>query len=113
MPVPWAEIFRLMPSILELSHELMKRTRRLSAVEPLGPDDDVSAAAALESRVLALEENERRQAELVANMADQLRQLTTAVTALHRQWRMLVAGQVAAGIIAVVAVVLAVRLTFS
>jgi hypothetical protein len=107
MPVPWAEIFRLMPSILELSHELMKRTRRPPAIEPPAPNDSASATAALESRILALEENERRQAELVTNMADQLEQLTTAVTTLHRQWRILVSGQVAAGIVAVVALVFA------
>jgi hypothetical protein len=113
MPVPWAQIFRLMPSILELSHELLKRTRRLPASEALPPDENVAAAAALESRVLGLEENERRQAELVTNMAEQLEQLTTAVTTLHRQWRILVAGQVAIGIIAIVALVLAVRLSLT
>lgn len=105
MAVPWAEIVRLMPSILELSRELMKRARRLPAIEPPTPDDSASAIAVLEARVLALEENERGQAELVTNMAAQLEQLTTAVTALHRQWRILVAGQVAAGIVAIAALV--------
>jgi hypothetical protein len=105
MPVPWAQIVRLMPSILELSHELLKRTRRLPASEPPVQSDNPAANAALQARILGLEENERRQAELVTNMADQLEQLTTAVTALHRQWRILVAGQVAAGTVAVVALV--------
>lgn len=114
MPVPWAEIVRLMPSILELSHELMKRTRRPPAIESPPPrNDNASVTAALESRILALEENERRQAELVTNMADQLEQLTMAVTVLHRRWRILVAGQVAAGIVAVVALVLAVYLSLA
>jgi hypothetical protein len=103
MPVPWAEIVRLMPSILDLSHELVRRTRRAPATSPTAPDDNVSPTAALESRVLALEENERRQAELVTNMADQLEQLTTAVTALHRQWRILIACVITAGIVAIVA----------
>jgi uncharacterized coiled-coil protein SlyX len=109
MPVPWAEIFRLMPSILELSRELVKRTRHPPAAEPPVPDNGAIATAPLEARIQALEENERRQAELVTNMADQLEQLTTAVTALHRQWRILVAGQIAAGIIAAVALVFAVH----
>src|SRR5215472_14776279 len=109
MPVPWAQIVRLMPSILELSHELLKRTRRQPASEPPAPNENASAAAALESRILGLEENERRQAELVTNMADQLEQLTTAVTALHQRWRILVAGQVVTGIIALVALILVVR----
>ena len=111
MPVPWAEIFRLMPSILELSHELMRRTRRMPATPPAARNDDAPATTVLESRILALEENERRQAELVTNIADQLEQLTTAVTALHRQWRILLAGQIAAGIVAVIALALAVYLS--
>jgi len=111
MPVPWAHIVRLMPSILELSHELLKRTRRAPESEQPVQDDKTSATAALASRVRALEENERRQAELVTNMADQLEQLTTAVTALHRQWRILVGGLVAAGVVGAVALVLAVRLS--
>jgi hypothetical protein len=111
MPVPWAQIVRLMPSILEVSHELLKRTRRQVASDPPPvQDDNASAIAALQSRIQGLEENERRQAELVTNMADQLEQLTTAVTALHRQWRILVAGQVAVGIVAVVALVVALHL---
>jgi len=110
MAVPWAEIVRLMPSILELSRELMRRARRLPAIEPPDPDEsNAPAIAALEAHVQALEENERRQAELVTNMADQLEQLTTAVTALHRRWRVLVLGQITVGIIALVALVFAVR----
>jgi uncharacterized coiled-coil protein SlyX len=114
MAVPWAQIVRLMPSIVELSHELLKRTRRApeSAAEP-ARDDKVSSAAALEARVLALEENERRQAELVTNMADQLEQVTTAVTVLHRQWRVLVGALVAIGIVSVVALILAMRLSLT
>lgn len=111
MPVPWAEIVRLMPSILEISRELVKRTHRLPAIEAPSPNENASTAAALESRILGLEENERRQAELVTDIAEQLEQLTTAVTALHRRWRILVAGQVATGIVALVALILAVRLS--
>jgi len=46
----------------------------------------------------------------VRNMAEQLEQLTTAATALHRQGRLLVAGLAATGIVALVALVVAVRL---
>jgi len=101
-----------MPSILEVSRELLKRTRRAPPGPPVPPDGTngvVVAGASLEPRIAALEENERRQAELVTRMADQLAQLTTAVTALHVQTRRLQIGLGAAGVIAVVAIVLALR----
>jgi hypothetical protein len=98
MPVPWVQIVRLMPSILEVSRELLKRARRAPAGEPPS-GGSIAASPPLEARVAALEENERRQAELV----------TTAVTALHAQTRRLIAGQVATVVVAVVAIVLAVR----
>ena len=113
MPVPWAQIVRLMPSILELSHELLKRTRRLTPSEAPAPapaNETDPAVTALEERITRLEELERNQAELVRNMAEQLEQLTTAATALHRQGRLLVAGLAATGIVALVALVVAVRL---
>jgi uncharacterized coiled-coil protein SlyX len=108
MPVPWVHIVRLMPSILEVSRELLKRTRRSPPSELPSPADGAPpSTAALEARVTALEENERRQAELVTTMADQLAQLTTAVTALHGQVRLLVVGQVISVVAAVVAIVIA------
>jgi len=113
MPVPWAQIVRLMPSILELSHELLRRTRRLAPHEaPAAASNETDPAViALEERTSRLEELERNQAELVRNMAEQLEQLTTAVTALHRQSRVLVAALAATGVVAVVALILAVRLS--
>jgi hypothetical protein len=102
MPVPWIQIVRLMPSIIEVSSELLKRTRRSSSTEVA-----TNGPATLEARVAALEDIERRQAELDARMADQLAQLTTAVTALHTQMRRLVWFQVATGLVAVIALVLA------
>jgi uncharacterized coiled-coil protein SlyX len=109
MPVPWLQIVRLMPSILDVSRELLRRTRRLPPESVEAGNDVVVAGPALEPRVAALEDNERRQAELVTTMADQLAQLTTAVTALHTQMRRLQVGLGAAGIVAVVAIVLALR----
>lgn len=104
MPVPWNQIVQLMPSILDVSRELLKRTRTPPPHLPSAP-----ATAELEARVTALEENERRQAQLVASMADQLAQLTTAVTTLHRQVRRLIIGQVATAVIAIAALVVALR----
>ena len=104
MPVPWAQIFRLMPSILELSHELLRRTRRMTPDEAQAPDPG-------EERISRLEDLERKQAELVSNMAQQLEQLTAAATALHRQGRMLIAGLAVTGAVALAALIVAVRLS--
>jgi hypothetical protein len=82
MALPWLQIVQLVPSIVEVSRELLKRTKRLpepqQAALPQSADE-------LAERVLTLEENERRQAELVSEMAEQMAHLTRALTALHRQ----------------------------
>lgn len=99
-----------MPSILDVSRELLKRTRRTPAEgEPAARTDILPSSSALEARIASLEENERRQAELVTTMADQLAQLTTAVTALHMQLRWLVIGQIVTAVIAIVAIGFALR----
>lgn len=108
MPVPWVQIVQLMPSIIEMSRELLKRSRRAGPAAPALPSAP-AAEAPLEARILALEENERRQAELVSNMADQLAQLTAVATSLHKQVRRLVAGQAAALVIALIAMLVALR----
>jgi uncharacterized coiled-coil protein SlyX len=109
MPVPWVQIVQFMPSILELSRELLKRSRRMSPSPTPAVTTGGSTTAALETRIAALEENERRQAELVTNIAEQLAQLTVAVTALHRHTRRLLLGQLCAVAIAVIAILIALR----
>jgi uncharacterized coiled-coil protein SlyX len=96
-----------MPSILEVSRELLRRSPRPPTVEL--PADVDSTDVALDARVSALEENERRQAELIKAMADQLAQLTTAVTALHEHTRRLLIGLGVTAAVAVSVLVLAVR----
>lgn len=105
MAVPWLQIVRLMPSIIEVSSELLKRTRRSSSKEVLAPNG--REGPAVEDRIAVLEDNERRAAELDAKMADQLGQLTQAVTALHTQMRRLVWVLFATGLVAVIALVVA------
>ena len=110
MPVPWMQIVQLMPTILDVSRELLKRSRRLPAETPAVPSAArTGEVSSLEPRVAALEDNERRQAELVNTMADQLAQLTAAATTLHRQVKKLMVGQAAAILIALVAVLIALR----
>jgi hypothetical protein len=107
MAVPWAQIVRLMPSILEVSHELLKRARSLPRAESASTGDRPAGRPELEARIAALEDNERRHAELVNRVADQLAQLTSAVTALHRQTTTLLVTQIVIALAAVAALVLA------
>lgn len=104
MPVPWLQIVQLVPSILDVSRELMKRTKQApsAAQLPVPVNDDELAA-----RVVSLEENERRQAELVAQMAEQLAGVARAVTDLHRRVLWLTAIAATALIGAITALVLA------
>ena len=107
MPVPWIQIVQLMPAILDVSRDLLKRARREPPPAPAVPAPP--SVNPLEARVAALEENERRQAELVNNIAEQLAKLTAAATMLHKQVRRLLIGQTAALVIAIIAVLIALR----
>ena len=109
MAVPWLQIVNLMPSILDVSRELLKRTRKLPPEGLPPPNETGERADAREVRIRALEENERRQAELIQSMADQLAQLADAATALHKVTRWLIGGLVGTAIVAVAALAVALR----
>lgn len=98
MPVPWKQLIMFTPQIIDLSRELLKRARGKA------PGTDLVRAADggdVAQRVAALEENERRQAELVERMATQQAELSRAVVALHRRQRWLVVAVVVlAGLLA-------------
>ena len=98
-----------MPSILEVSRELLKRTRKLPPAELEGPNDAGDRVDLVGARIRALEENEQRQAELIKSMADQLAQLADAATALHKITRWLIGGLVGTAVVAVAALVVALR----
>jgi hypothetical protein len=83
MSVPWLKIVQLVPSIVDVSRELLKLSKR-APPRPVEPNT-VESESALAQRILALEENERRQAELVSQMAQQLEVQSQAITALHRR----------------------------
>ncbi len=106
MAVPWLHIVRLMPSILDVSRELLTRTRKLPSTEAAVVGGEGGAD---EVRIRALEENERRQAELVKTMADQLSKLTSAASALHKVTRWLIIAQAVTALVAVAAMVAALR----
>jgi phage shock protein A len=96
MPVPWLQIVQLVPSILDVSRELMKRTKKAAPAGAQGPHDIPHDVDELAARVASLEENERRQAELVAQMAEQLAGIARAITDLHRRIVWLTAAAVVA-----------------
>jgi hypothetical protein len=100
MAVPWLQLVQLVPSIVDVSRELLKRTKRLP---PPQESTLPQTADELAARVLTLEENERRQAELVSQMAEQLSNLTRALTALHRQLMWLSGISAIAVVVAVIA----------
>jgi hypothetical protein len=98
MALPWLQIVQLVPSIVDVSRELLKKNKR-SPVDPNAPQGAVELAG----RVATLEDNERRQAELVSQMAEQLAVLTKLVVELRSRVLWLTAGAAIATVIAVVA----------
>jgi predicted PurR-regulated permease PerM len=106
MAVPWLQIVQLVPSIVEVSRELLKRSKRLPPPQAQMLPENLDELA---TRVMTLEENERRQAELVSEMAEQMAALTRAVTALHKQIAWITGIAVVALIIAIVATGFALR----
>jgi hypothetical protein len=106
MALPWLQIVQLVPSIVEVSRELLKRTNKMPAAAGTGvvpqSRDEVVA------RIATLEENERRQAELVSQMAEQLAALTKATTMLHRRMQLLGGIAIAATVLAVIALGIAI-----
>ncbi|HEY4367092.1 MAG TPA: hypothetical protein VGN07_07620 [Steroidobacteraceae bacterium] len=99
MALPWLQIVQLIPSILDVSRELLRKTSRPPTATAGALTHDNTAA---ESRIAQLEENERRQAELINQMAEQLAALTRLVTVLHQRVLWLAAGL---GVLAVLMVV--------
>lgn len=79
------------PQIIDLSRELLRRARARPGETTPSP---VTGEGDVAQRLAALEENERRQAELVERMAMQQAELSRAVVTLHRRQRWLVAAVV-------------------
>ena len=102
MAVPWLQIVQLVPSIVDVSRELLKKSKRPEPDVPQSPGAAPSAEE-LRARIAALEENERRQAELVSKMAEQLADLSKAATTLHRRALWLGVGCVVATVLALTA----------
>lgn len=105
MAVPWLQIVQLVPSIVEVSRELLKKTKRTDMAP--GTGDGAAGVDALLARIAMLEENERKQAELISQMAQQLAVLSRAATALHQRALWLAVGCVVSVAIALIATAIA------
>lgn len=105
MAFPWLQIVQLVPSLVDVSRELLKKTHR----QPLpGIDPESQTNVALAARLASLEENERRQAALISQLAEQITKLISAVTALHRRAVWLGYAVVLATAVAITAVIVAI-----
>lgn len=97
MAIPWARLIRYTPQLIAISRELLQKTQR--EPEPAVPARSGNVdEARLQARVAALEENERRQAELVERMAEQQADLARAVVTLHQRERWLIAALAVLGV---------------
>lgn len=76
MAIPWFQIVKLVPEVVSLSKQLLQQTKTAQS----------SGAKPLEESVAELVANERKQAELVASMAQQMAAMADAVTALRSQF---------------------------
>jgi len=86
--IPWGKIITYGPTIIETAGVLLdnvrKRFGKKKGPATLPENVDLSLAA-LAERVSALEANEVRQAELVADMANQLGDLSKALQVLSQR----------------------------
>jgi hypothetical protein len=97
MAIPWFQIVKLVPEIVSLSKQLLQQTK---TAQP-------SSSKPLEERVAELEVNERKQAELVASMAQQIAAMTDAVTALAKQVFVLRILSIVSLLLAIAAIIIA------
>ena len=104
MAIPWMQIVKWMPSIVQVSRELMRRTQSEPPI-----DARTASTDQLAHRILKLEENERRQAELINQMAEQLAQLSQVLIAMRQRLIWLSIGVGVSAVVAVVALVVALQ----
>ena len=101
MAVPWLQIVQLVPSLVDVSRELLKKNKA-PAPHPNVPPHSLSE---LELRVATLEDNERKQAELVSQIAEQLAMMTKVVVEQRSKILWLAWSTAIAVILAIVALV--------
>jgi hypothetical protein len=85
--IPWVELMRRAPDILDSSRRLLDKSRRLERHAPQGTQGSLQQ---LHERVATLEAREIEQAQVVAQMAEQLEGLSVSVKVLAARNRLLI-----------------------
>ena len=98
MAIPWARLIRYTPQLIAISRELLQKAQREPEPAAVPARTTGVDGARLQARVAALEENERRQAELVERMAEQQADLARAVFTLHQRERWLIGALAVLGV---------------
>jgi hypothetical protein len=98
MAIPWFQIVKLVPEVVSLSKQLLQQTKTAQS----------TGAKPLEESVAELVANERKQAELVASMAQQMAAMADAVTALRRQFSAFRLISIISLLLAIAAIIVAV-----
>jgi hypothetical protein len=91
--IPWGELVRRAPDIVEGSRQLLDSSRKLGQRTPGSAQQ--SGEQQLQARIAALEAREVEQAKIVEQMAEQIDGLTAVVKVLawqNRIWRGVMVG---------------------
>ena len=117
--IPWADVARSAPAIIAAAKDLIDGAPKTSAPrEPvdtgsLAPDEALRLLrdenAALRAAVVELQADSRRQADVIARLAEQADRLAEAITFLNGRLKVLTIVAVIALLAAACGIVLAVR----
>lgn len=101
--IPWSMLWAQAPAIIDASRKLFVRARDLKSAPPAS--ERTRDADGLETRLAALEQNERSQAALLEQIASQTEQLTLGLAVLAARVRLVLAVAAAALGVAILLVV--------
>lgn len=96
MAIPWIQLIKHAPTILNLSRDVLQRSRKPGGAPPAGPEGVQALAADLQ-----------RQAEVLHALAGQIDGLTAALAALRRAMLLAVGLGSTAFVVAAAALVVA------
>ena len=96
MPVPWARLALLAPTVLGLARDLLQPR------QPQGPP-----LKDLEARLAAIQDTQRKEAEVMHALAEQTAALADAAAALRRQSRVILGVAIAGAVLAAIALAVA------